>query len=107
LEANGVKLEDLSEDERTQVMNALNAMSGRPQSEAAPKKTVELNAANQKTTEKTSEKTPKPARSKPIAKNQKEVVIEIAALKGKGYPAAVNLDTGSGKPPALVAKKAA
>jgi lipoprotein-anchoring transpeptidase ErfK/SrfK len=107
LEANGVKLEDLSEDERTQVMNALNAMSGRPQSEATPKKTTELNAANQKTTEKTSEKTPKPARSKPIAKNQKEVVIEIAALKGKGYPAAVNLDTGSGKPPALVAKKAA
>jgi len=26
---------------------------------------------------------------------QKEIVIEIAALKGKGYPAPVDLDTGS------------
>ena len=44
------------------------------------------------------------AKAKPIAKNQKEVVIEIAALKGKGYPVAVNFDTGAGKPPALLAK---
>jgi hypothetical protein len=27
-------------------------------------------------------------------KGQKEVVIDIAALRGKGYPAPVNLDTG-------------
>src|SRR5688500_20268814 len=27
-------------------------------------------------------------------KGQKEVVVEIAALRGKGYPAPVNLDTG-------------
>jgi len=28
-------------------------------------------------------------------KNQKEIVIEIAELKGKGYPAPVDLDTGT------------
>jgi hypothetical protein len=28
------------------------------------------------------------------AKNQKEIVIEIAELKGKGYPTPVDLDTG-------------
>jgi hypothetical protein len=38
--------------------------------------------------------------TKPIpraGKNQKEIVIEIAALKGKGYPAPVDLDTGMGQ----------
>jgi hypothetical protein len=29
-------------------------------------------------------------------KNQKEIVIEIAELKGKGYPAPVDLDSGMG-----------
>jgi hypothetical protein len=32
-----------------------------------------------------------------VVRNQKEVVIEIAALKGKGYPSPVAFDTGSGK----------
>jgi len=31
-------------------------------------------------------------------KGRKEAVIEIAALKGKGYPAPVNLDAGGSKP---------
>jgi hypothetical protein len=31
------------------------------------------------------------------SKNQKGIVIEIAALAGKGYPAATNLDSGSGQ----------
>src|SRR4030095_3771272 len=43
---------------------------------------------------------------KPIGKNQKEVVIELTALKGKGYPAAMNLDTGSGKPATVAVAKA-
>ena len=40
-------------------------------------------------------------------KGKKEIVIEIAALKGKGYPAAVELDTGSGakKQPGAVPPK--
>ena len=29
-------------------------------------------------------------------KGQKEIVIEIAALRGKGYPAPVAFDTGGG-----------
>ena len=32
-----------------------------------------------------------------VPNSQKEIVIEIAALKGKGYPPPANLDTGSGK----------
>ena len=29
-------------------------------------------------------------------RNQKEIVIEVGLLTGKGYPAAVNLDSGAG-----------
>ncbi|MEK6280142.1 MAG: L,D-transpeptidase [Acidobacteriota bacterium] len=102
LEANGVKLEDFSEEERAQVVETVNAMSRHPQKDAAkPKITASPEVAvNKKTVDK------KPAVAvtrKPIGKNQKEVVIELAVLKGKGYPTAVNLDTGSGKPAATVA----
>jgi hypothetical protein len=99
-------MEDLSEAERTQVMSALNAMSSRPQNvpTTVDNKTTPAPSpvANSK-----AKIEPKAAiaKAKPIAKNQKEVVIEIAALKGKGYPVAVNFDTGAGKPPALLAKK--
>ena len=53
LEANGMKLEDLSEQQRTQILNALN--------------------------------------SKP----KKEVVIDLGTVAQKGYPAPVDLDTGT------------
>jgi hypothetical protein len=55
LEANGMKLEDLSEQQRTQILNALN--------------------------------------SKP----KKEVVIDLGTVAQKGYPAPVELDSGTGK----------
>jgi hypothetical protein len=58
LEANGMKLEDLSEQQRQQALDAL----------------------------------------KPDLK--KEVVIDLGSVAQKGYPVAVNLDTGSGKKPA-------
>jgi lipoprotein-anchoring transpeptidase ErfK/SrfK len=111
LEANGISFEDLTEAEREQVLSALNAMSRHPQS-AGSKPSVSASPAGSPrlTTDKT-EKTAEAAKplkpAKPIGKNQKEVVIELAALKGKGYPAAVNLDTGSGKPAGVaVARKA-
>ena len=112
LEANGVKMEDLTEAERTQVMDALNAMASKPQANlptAAKPASTATSAADSSTNKSAKSaiaKVEKPAeKAKPITKNQKEVVIEIAALKGKGYPVAVNFDTGAGKPPALVAKK--
>ena len=40
-------------------------------------------------------------------KGQKEVVIDIAALRGKGYPAPANLDTGGAPQPKAPAKKKA
>ena len=118
LEANGVKLEDLSEAESAQVLGALNAMSRHPQKETATSKTAvnapgkaagnvspaasPLAAANA-TPDKAEKKLAAVRVKTPIGKNQKEVVIELAVLKGKGYPAPVNLDTGAGKPPSTLA----
>ena len=86
LEAHGVKLEDLSEQQRTEALNALNAMSANPQAAPSPSPT-------------TSPET-KTARKKAPAKAQNEIVIDLSSLAQakKGYPAPVSLDTGSGRP---------
>lgn len=63
LEAHGVRFEDLSEQQRTE---ALDALTGKTK----PKK------------------------------GEKAIVIDLAGLTAKGYPAPVNLDNGSGKKPA-------
>lgn len=109
LEKYAIKLDDLSEDERAQALEALNAMSAHPNKQAAskpananPSPEPSSNRPGKAEVQKT-----KTARRKPIGKNQKEVIIEIAALSGKGYPAPVDLDTGSGKPARKLAQKVA
>ena len=88
LEAHGARLEDFTEQERAQVLEALKAMArdahGNP-------------ADGQATPTPTPGKKGKVRETRAV-KGQKEVVIEVAALTGKGYPAPVNLDTGTGKP---------
>ena len=107
--ANGINFEDLSEEERSEVLDTLNVMSRHPQKatsgKTAPKATPAASplATGDATSDKTNKKVASARVKKPIGKNQKEVVIELAALKGKGYPAALNLDTGAGKPAATVA----
>ena len=91
LEAFGVRLEDLSEQERAQVTQALQAMArdaqgnpadGQPTPTPTPGKNKNANVRETKT-----------------VKGQKEIVIDIAALRGKGYPAPVNLDAGGAPTP--------
>ena len=103
LEAFGVKLEDLSEPERAQVTQALQAMArdarGNPadgQPAASPTPTPGK-GANRNTN----------VRETKTVKGQKEVVIDIAALRGKGYPAPVSLDTGGAPQPKAQGKKKA
>jgi lipoprotein-anchoring transpeptidase ErfK/SrfK len=102
LEAFGVKLEDLSEPERAQVTQALQAMArdaqGNPAGDASPTPTPAAPKGKEK--EKSEHITY-------TIKGQKEVVIDIAALRGKGYPAPVNLDTGGAPQPKPQAKKKA
>jgi lipoprotein-anchoring transpeptidase ErfK/SrfK len=80
LEANGVRWEDLSEQQRAEALNALNAMSAHPTASASPTPAASPD-----------KKTKKPA------KPQNEVVIDLGAVAQKGYPAPVDLDTGTGK----------
>jgi lipoprotein-anchoring transpeptidase ErfK/SrfK len=90
----GVKLEDLSEQERTQALDALKQMArdahGNP-TDAGP--------TRPKGRSKTGNVTYN-------VKGDKEVVIEVAALRGKGYPAPVNLTPPAPEPkPAAAPKK--
>jgi lipoprotein-anchoring transpeptidase ErfK/SrfK len=95
LAANGVRLEDLTEAERTQALAAIAQMSAG--SGAGPKESPSAEKLAQSKTN-ASKKMNAPT------KNQKEIVIEIAALQGKGYPAPVAFDTGSGKTKATAPK---
>ena len=105
LEANGSSLENLSAEERGEVMNALNAMSAHPKKISTP--ISNDNSANSNSEEgQTTKKKKKTGADKKTLKNQKEVIIEITSLAGRGYPAPVELDNGSGKPvPAVAAVK--
>jgi lipoprotein-anchoring transpeptidase ErfK/SrfK len=96
LEANGVRFEQLSEQERAQALDALKQMArdatGRPTAEATPTPTPTPDkkaATNKKGGERVTR----------AVKGQKEIVVEIAALQGKGYPAPVELDAGGAPQP--------
>src|SRR5437763_5555491 len=95
LVASGVKLEDLTEEERAQALDALAQMSGQASARTAaanPPSAPESSSKNSKSTiDRKSSATKKQTR---VPNSQKEIVIEIAALKGKGYPPPANLDTG-------------
>jgi lipoprotein-anchoring transpeptidase ErfK/SrfK len=104
LQAYGVQLEQLSEAERAQAMNALKEMSRDASGRLDASPGANANSNSSKKTDNSNSKVTR------TIKGQKEVVIEIAALSGKGYPAPVNLDTGGAKPeankPASSKKKA-
>jgi hypothetical protein len=99
LEANGVQLDDLTEGERTQVFDALAQMSGKTGAArpAAVSKESPSPVASPRSSPSPAERKSKAVKKPAVGKNQKEVVIEIAALKRKGYPSPVAFDTGSGK----------
>jgi len=99
----GVKLEQLSEQERTEVLNALKEMSRDASGKSDEVKASDNSNSSSATTQsnaasKNANKKSEPASGKVTSavKGRKEIVIEIASLKGKGYPAPVDLDTGGG-----------
>jgi len=84
LQTFGVSLEQLSKGERSQALSALDQMSrdivtGKPDTDGS---NANSNSSGRVT------------RS---IKGQKEMIVEIAALRGKGYPAPVNLKSGTEK----------
>jgi lipoprotein-anchoring transpeptidase ErfK/SrfK len=94
LAANKMKFDELSDDERNQALEALNIISGRFKKQPASKPTV---SANQNSADRAAAATARKAESERLKKlrNQKEIVMEFGELTGKGYPAAVNLNTGA------------
>jgi len=101
LEANGVRLEDLTESERTQARDAIAQMSGKSGDGPGPKASPTANPSA-RSFSAAERKANAGKKTTAVTKNQKEVVIEIAALQGKGYPAPVAFDTGSGKTKAVL-----
>lgn len=84
LEAYGVEMDDLTAEERTQVLEALAKMSGKSTSSSTtPSPSPSISKEVRKT--RVAAKPTKTTRS------QNEIVIPIAALKGKGYPAPVGM----------------
>lgn len=96
LEANGLSFDKLSEEEKTQALDAVNAMSLHPKKQAAAAKPTP--APNQTLEERKAALAEKRAEAQRQTKlrNQKEIVIDIAELSGKGYPPPKDLHTGAG-----------
>jgi len=93
LEANGTSFDKLSEDEKSQVTEALNIVSGRAKKQPAPAPLP----PNANSADRAAAGAARKAEAQRLRKlrSQREFVIEISALAAKGYPAAVNLNTGA------------
>jgi lipoprotein-anchoring transpeptidase ErfK/SrfK len=87
----GVTLEQLNETKRTQTLQALKQMSrdaiGTP-----------VTDANEAKREDRKERNIERGTVTRVVKGQKEVVIEIPELAGKGYPASIAMETGNNRP---------
>jgi hypothetical protein len=89
----GVTPDQLSEEEKAQISGALKEMS-----RDANGNLDSGNSANENKSAANGKKNESPHVTRTI-KGRKEVVVEIAALKGKGYPAPVDLNTGGAPTP--------
>ncbi|MGI9035241.1 MAG: L,D-transpeptidase family protein [Pyrinomonadaceae bacterium] len=100
LDADGVSLDSLSAAERAKILAALKQMGTDAGGQEVTEEAAAAKAKAKKNTSKTVTRT---------IKGKKEIDIPIAALKGKGYPAPVDLNTGgkSSKPLNLNAKDSA
>lgn len=84
-EANGTGFDTLGEEQKTQALDAVNAMSLRPKKQPTPAPTV---VANQNAIDKKALAAARKAEADRLSKlrNQKEIVVDLLSLSGKGYP---------------------
>jgi lipoprotein-anchoring transpeptidase ErfK/SrfK len=107
LEAHGVAFDSLSEQERTRILEALRQMSRDAQGNADTNansntntsntnaNNANANNANAKNANSNSNQNAGGDRVTRNIKGAKEVTIELAALAGKGYPAAIGMEPGT------------
>jgi hypothetical protein len=93
-DANGVSFDKLTEEEKTQALDAVNAMSLRPKKQPTPKP-IPANLSAEERKAAVAERRAE-AQKQAKLRSQKEIVIDIAGLTGKGYPPAKDLHTGAG-----------
>ena len=93
LEANGITFDKLSDEEKSQVTEALNIVSGRFRQQPTPAP-LPANASSADRAVAAAARKAEAQRQKKL-RSQREFVIEIAGLAAKGYPAAANLNTGA------------
>src|SRR5690349_15633830 len=93
LEANGITFDKLSDEEKSRVTVALNSVTGRLKQQPTPAP-LPANASSADRAAAAAARKAEAQRQKKL-RSQREFVIEIAALAAKGYPAAVNLNTGA------------
>lgn len=94
-DANSMSFDKLTEEEKTQALDALNAVSLHPKKQPTPAPTP---IANQTREEKAAAAAARKAELERQRKlrSQKEIVIDVASLSGKGYPPPKDLNTGEG-----------
>ena len=95
LEANGTNLDNLKTEEKAQLLEAVNAMSRRVKKQPTPKPAITTSSNSANAIAAANERKAEAERQKKL-RSQREIVIEISSLIGKGYPAPVNLDNGAG-----------
>ena len=96
LEANGTNLDCLKTEEKARLLEAVNAMSRRLKKHPTPKPAITTSSNSANAIAVANERKAEAERQKKL-RSQREIVIEISTLIGKGYPAPVNLDNGAGK----------
>ncbi len=90
--ANGVSFDSIGEDEKTQVLEALNVMSIHPKKQSTLKPAIVVNQNSADRGALAAERKAEADRQKKL-RNQKEFVIDVALLSGKGYPPPKDLNT--------------
>jgi lipoprotein-anchoring transpeptidase ErfK/SrfK len=94
-DTNSMSLDKLSEEEKTQARDALNAMSLHPKKQPTPAPTPIANQTREEKAAAAAARKAEAERQRQL-RNQKEIVIDVAALSGKGYPPPKDLHTGEG-----------
>jgi len=93
-DVNGLNFDTVGSEEKTRVLEALDVMSGRVKKAVTATPTP---VANQTKEEKLAAAAARKAEADRVRalSAQKEIVIDVSNLSGKGYPGPVNLNTGT------------
>jgi len=93
-DVNGLNFDTVGSEEKTRVLEALDVMSGRVKK---PVTATPTPVANQTKEEKLAAAVARKVEADRVRalRAQKEIVIDVSDLSGKGYPAPVNLNTGT------------